>query len=103
LDLSEEAITQCFMSPENVVAAQSQATEQSVEFGNLLSRYNREDVPIKVVVIPAVAEGDFWSVTETFAPSATGEELTARDWNDRARSRNRIEYRLLDSAAVAGG
>lgn len=95
LDESQETISQCFMAPENIVDAEAQASDQSIEFGNLLSRYNRPDVPINIVVKPAVAEGDFWSVTETFEPSATGEKLTASDWNDRARLRNRVEYRLI--------
>lgn len=95
LDESLEAVSQCFMSPDNIVAAESQAADQSVEFGNLLSRYNRPDVPIKVAVVPQVSEADYWSVSDTFEPSATGEKLTASDWNDRARLRNRVEYRVI--------
>jgi predicted sulfurtransferase len=46
-------------------------------------------------VIPSVVEADFWSVDDTFEPAATGEYLSAQDWNERARSRNKVEYRII--------
>lgn len=95
LDETQEMATSCFLMPANLVDAQSEASAQSIEFDNLLSRYNRSGAPMAVVVMPAVDEGDYWSVTETIQPSATGEQLTASEWNDRAQLRNRVEYRLM--------
>lgn len=95
LDETQEMATSCFLMPANLVDAQSEASAQSIEFDNLLSRYNQSGAPMAVVVMPAVDEGDYWSVTETIQPSATGEQLTASEWNDRAQLRNRVEYRLM--------
>ncbi|MEJ2742532.1 MAG: hypothetical protein P8176_08625 [Gammaproteobacteria bacterium] len=96
LDVSDAQVSDCYLWPANVVAASAFSQQQSVAFADLLAQSNLPESSIQIRVVPVVAEADFWSQNGdgVIDPAASGEVLSAAQWNVKAAQLNKLSYRI---------